>query len=194
MAKVKFKRFLSDNDLENVNIEDGSFIVTKDGTSYIDYVDERVPFGGTSDDEMSDTSINSVKNKVIKSYVDSEIDNASDEISNLRSYSTTEVDTGKTWIDGKPIYRKVFTGTTATTIDVSSLNIDTGFVDMSHSYFYWSYRYTPVQVTTTSSQNWGTYMAGVYFNSTKTTITLERGTNISISEYIITIEYTKTTD
>ena len=26
------------------------------------------------------------------------------------TYSTTETDTGKTWIDGKPIYRKVFDG------------------------------------------------------------------------------------
>lgn len=74
MAKVKFKRFLSDGDLDNVAIEDGSFIVTKDGTSYVDYVDERVAFGGTPDTEMSDESINSVQNKIIKSYVDNEVD------------------------------------------------------------------------------------------------------------------------
>lgn len=29
----------------------------------------------------------------------------------VEDYSTTEIDTGKTWIDGKPIYRKVITGT-----------------------------------------------------------------------------------
>lgn len=73
MAKVKFKRFLSDGDLDNVSIEDGSFIVTKDGTSYVDYVDERVAFGTTPDTEMSDESIHTVQNKVIKSYVDSEV-------------------------------------------------------------------------------------------------------------------------
>jgi len=28
------------------------------------------------------------------------------------TYSTSEVNTGKTWIDGLPIYRRVFTGTT----------------------------------------------------------------------------------
>lgn len=28
----------------------------------------------------------------------------------VEDYSTTEIDTGKTWIDGKPIYRKVITG------------------------------------------------------------------------------------
>ena len=31
----------------------------------------------------------------------------------VESYSTDEIDTGKVWVDGKPIYRKVFTGTTA---------------------------------------------------------------------------------
>jgi len=33
--------------------------------------------------------------------------NATD-IENLQTYSTSEVNTGKVWIDGKPIYRKVF--------------------------------------------------------------------------------------
>lgn len=48
-------------------------------------------------------------------------------------YSTTEQDTGKTWIDGKPIYRKVITKDVVVTsasqtsyviADISSLNID----------------------------------------------------------------------
>lgn len=34
-----------------------------------------------------------------------------DVVSEMESYSTAETDTGKTWIDGKRIYRKVFTGT-----------------------------------------------------------------------------------
>ena len=87
MAKVKFKRFLSDSDLEREPIEEGSFIVTKDGTSYVDFNNERVAFGGTSDIEMSDESINSVQNKVIKSYVDdvkSDLQNAQTDISNLQ--------------------------------------------------------------------------------------------------------------
>lgn len=33
----------------------------------------------------------------------------------LDSYSTNEVKTNKKWINGKPIYRKVFTGTTPST-------------------------------------------------------------------------------
>ena len=74
MAKVKFKRFLSDGDLDDVAVEDGSFIVTKSGTSYVDYADGRVAIGGTADTEMSDESVNSVQNKVVKEYVDNEVD------------------------------------------------------------------------------------------------------------------------
>ena len=33
----------------------------------------------------------------------------------LGEYSTTEVDTGKKWIDGKTVYRRVFTGTCSNT-------------------------------------------------------------------------------
>lgn len=44
-------------------------------------------------------------------------------------YSTSETRTGKTWIDGKPIYRKVFVGSsekgTQDNVDVSALSIDT---------------------------------------------------------------------
>ena len=36
-------------------------------------------------------------------------------------YSTNEVDTGKTWIDGKPIYRRVFTGTITAAAGVRTL-------------------------------------------------------------------------
>ena len=45
---------------------------------------------------------------------------------NYQIYSTTETRIG-TWINGKPLYRKVITGTTVdgdSTIDISSLNID----------------------------------------------------------------------
>jgi hypothetical protein len=83
MAKVKFKRFLSDSDLNNVSIEDGSFIVTKDGTSYVDYVDERVAFGTTPDTEMSDESIHTVQNRVIKSYVDDEVNGVQDNLNKI---------------------------------------------------------------------------------------------------------------
>lgn len=55
-------------------------------------------------------------------------------ITNNNTYSTDEVLTGKTWVDGKPIYRKVFTELLTTSLvnprqwnnllNVSDLNID----------------------------------------------------------------------
>lgn len=106
------------------------------------------------------------------------------------TYSTNEVDTGLKWIDGKTIYRKVITGSGAGTVSISSLNVDKVFIDMAHSYIHWG-RYTPIQLTTTSATNPGSYMAGVYINSSKTSLTLEAGSNVNVTDYIITLEYTK---
>ena len=48
-----------------------------------------------------------------------------DKITNINTYSTEEVNTGKKWIDGKDIYRKVITQNNANTIDLANLSIDT---------------------------------------------------------------------
>lgn len=71
MAKVQFKRVESVNDLDSIPIEDGNLIITGDGKTYVDYGIERKGIGGTPDNKMSDTSTNSVENKVVKDYVDS---------------------------------------------------------------------------------------------------------------------------
>ena len=70
MAKVLFKRIEDSGNIDNVEVEDGSFIVTGDGKTYIDYGEDRIPTSGTPDSEMSDISRNTVENKVIKEYVD----------------------------------------------------------------------------------------------------------------------------
>ena len=70
MAKVNFKRIQNSSQIDNLPVEDGAFIVTGDGKSYIDYGTDRIPTSGTPDVEMSDTSHNTVENKVIKEYVD----------------------------------------------------------------------------------------------------------------------------
>ena len=40
----------------------------------------------------------------------------------VNDYSTTEIDTGKKWIDGKPIYRKVVSDTTSSSSDQTMLS------------------------------------------------------------------------
>lgn len=70
MASVNFKRRNTVSDLSNIPIEDGNFIITKDGHTFVDFDTDRVSIGGTPDLEMSDSSENSVQNKVVKSYID----------------------------------------------------------------------------------------------------------------------------
>lgn len=64
-----------------------------------------------------------------------------DVVSTMESYSTAETDTGKTWIDGKRIYRKVFTGTfnngTVVSTDLENINEITlfqGFTTFTNGY------------------------------------------------------------
>ena len=70
MAKVNFKRIENSENIDTIDVVDGNFIITGDGKSYIDYGTDRIPTSGTPDTEMSDTSRNTVENKVIKEYVD----------------------------------------------------------------------------------------------------------------------------
>lgn len=102
------------------------------------------------------------------------------EVSKLNSYSTDEINTGKTWIDGKPIYRKVVSGlsvtapadvfTTVVQIENVSTIINSEFIDNSNGLRY------PV-VTLKSGSNIQFY-TGPY--------------TVIVSTVIL--EYTKTTD
>lgn len=53
MAKVSFKRYETDLEAQESDVIDGQLIVTKDGTLYTDYEDERIPLGGGSSSSHS---------------------------------------------------------------------------------------------------------------------------------------------
>ena len=81
----------------------------------------------------------------------------------------------------------------AGSIDISSLNIETGFIDLSHSIAYYNSarRWVPVvETSTTNVQS----QVGAFFNENYTTITAEIGTASILRNVILTIEYTKKTD
>ena len=181
MAKVLFKRIEDSANINNIEIEDGSFIVTGDGKTYVDYGEDRIPTSGTPDTEMSDRSTNTVENNVIKEYVDNKV---------LDIYSTNEVKTNKIWIDGKPIYRKVFSiGSVSTSLDtiidtgITTLNI---LVDVSGSFKRDGYDYLRYDI---SSKYWGE----VSFNANNGKLSLRSDTINYDSGYIV-LEYTKTND
>lgn len=45
MAKVTFVRKPTDEEIQNTEFVDGQFLVSGEGTSYVDYDDKRVPLG-----------------------------------------------------------------------------------------------------------------------------------------------------
>lgn len=106
-------------------------------------------------------------------------------IANNNTYSTDEVLTGKTWIDGKPIYRKVFTGvdvhlTYNTWCDTNKFlyNVDTlidgMFIDSDTHYL-------------------GNYM-GFNINLDRIRVLSSRSSTLDFTGATIILEYTKTTD
>ena len=189
MAKVLFKRIEDSANINNIEIEDGSFIVTGDGKIYVDYGEDRIPTSGTPDTEMSDRSRNTVENNVIKNYVDTNIQDI---------YSTNEIKTHKLSIDNKPISNKTIyvaslPNATSQDIQHNISNVDEIWCDMSNSFIKWN--------TSTGNSPFN-YIGGTSFNSmielraftsTKFTIDTHSTDRSSLSAYI-TINYTKTTD
>jgi hypothetical protein len=123
-----------------------------------------------------------------------------DKINNLKTYSTTETNTGKIWIDGKPIYRTCFYLTNPTLlsnwvlINVSTLNINEytkiyGFSKATND-LQTAIQVIPRVVTDAIA----TYGIGLG-DMSKTEIGIQFGTNYTSIQYIkLIVEYTKTTD
>ena len=108
-------------------------------------------------------------------------------------YSTSEVKTGDVWTDGKPIYRKVLTGTTPSTAGTTlHVSLGTSYVGKIIRLDGMIYRDATAQAP-----------ANYYYNDTNTCTMWLNGTNIDFlvnatdktdKEFFIVVEYTKTTD
>lgn len=107
-------------------------------------------------------------------------------------YSTTEKKTGATWIDGKPIYRRVISGTTPSTSDYTQILSLSGiaFVISSEGYVFDG-------SSTSYCLNW--YISATNFFSTivkndSVYVTMGASTGLKSKSIYIAIEYTKITD
>ena len=101
------------------------------------------------------------------------------------NYSTSEQRIG-TWIDGKPLYRKVYSQNTKSNIDLSSLNFDFIEIEYTHMVVGTSNIYTRTPYYSNSND---------YFNITLTNTSLSIQTNnTTIRNWTVIIKYTKTTD
>lgn len=121
------------------------------------------------------------------------IESEATEILNLyneqNSYSTSEINTGKTWIDGKPIYRKTFTFTNQTfTSGVCNIGYYTS-LKIGPNNFIRAYGVVAFGNT------WITSISSVYASAMAFWVRHEMADqNTSNTDIIVTFEYTKTTD
>ena len=209
MTKVNFKRTLTDDEVNNIELEDGNFIVTAEGTAYVDYNTGRKKLGVGDKEYIYFTESTTLNDLVIKSNLlgnNSKIDaseiaiiNSDNIVKDLDDYlkesskfsTTEETFTGKYWIDGKPIYRKVWTiGASSTlnqdiSISAPITNLDK-VVDFRGGVYFENY-YVP----------WNFYN---WANTTFSYIAFYRNGNISyriaraISSANFIVEYTKTSE
>lgn len=107
-------------------------------------------------------------------------------------YSTTETLTNKIWEDGKPVYRKVFKGTSTATFSTGLTSVDNVIkMDMliresgtSHGW-----RNLPWLFNTTSTS----WLGGFYFNTSTGKIAFQVGSDLgAIDRFVLIMEYTKT--
>lgn len=112
-------------------------------------------------------------------------------IGKVANYSTTETPTGGTWIDGKPIYRKVIQFNSETTIDDGGTNFTLASLGLSNIDNIFSvYAFNTTGSKTTKRRF--TYVSLYWINDT--TLQFRAASGI-VSYYLgLVIEYTKTTD
>jgi hypothetical protein len=110
--------------------------------------------------------------------------------SNQAVYSTAETATGNTWIDGKPIYRRVIQFTNATTGTVLNATLTSNYISSITSMF-GSLRYVGAIVPLPTT-NWFSLAYQTNINVVATGLAIELGTSIPTanSGHVI-IEYTK---
>ena len=112
-------------------------------------------------------------------------------------YSTTETNRGKTWIDGKPIYRKVLSDETRVSSGNTKINHNISnlkyIISFTGSFDFGGAEQIPIfGMSCTSSSAWDVSVTGI----SSTQINITAGTSISNARmiYRFVIEYTKTTD
>lgn len=108
----------------------------------------------------------------------------------VESYSTSEVNTGQTWIDGKPIYKKVInTGnmTSAVSHGISNLDWVISIYGVAKTN---DNNYLPINFANPNGLN---YQLSAYIQGGGN-VGLNKGSGFTISSSYLIVEYTKTTD
>ena len=126
--------------------------------------------------------------------VQSNLNTTNQNIENLTTYSTTEEEVVGTWIDGKPIYRKVVVENVSNFSDTLNIDLGTSNVDVfiDGKVLINTADFTAIDHTATStSYNMARWVFNKSTNEVQIYNNLQGGITGTI--YVI-IEYTKTTD
>ena len=141
--------------------------------------------------------------KVLNSYTESNEDTYScNYVNGLETYSTDETRIG-TWIDGKPIYRKVITAQMATAGGTTTINLANYGIDASNVKRYEIYANSSTDSIIMAINPLWTTMTGaiqcrclLYYGGGSSELRLVNASGVNLSSYTATVilEYTKTTD
>ena len=110
-------------------------------------------------------------------------------VNKLNTYSTDEIRVG-TWIDGKPIYRKVFNrGNDLSSFNHNIANVDLIWIDSAHSI---RKHLSGNMFNIVGGTNDSAIKLVIYVNDTE--VHIDNIGGLSPSEIYIALEYTKTND
>ncbi len=159
-------------------------------------IQDTAPASPEEDDLWIDTSEpEEMQEAIVNEYSTSTSDTYScDYINDLLTYSTTEINTGKTWIDGKPIYRKVIN--VGSLPNASSIDISTDIFSAENKFI--------TQIYCIGASNQGEFLkipyygdannyVNIYVSSTHKIVIATGSDRSRFTGYVI-VEYTKTTD
>ena len=132
-----------------------------------------------------DTGTKKITKANLLKEVTNSIETINTKLTNLGNYSTEEKVIG-IWIDGKPVYRKVYSQSNIANINLTDLNYD--YIHIVNSTLTVSdYRRNPYYTSSTD------YFR-VLINNGKKLIAESSAVSSSISNWTTILEYTKTTD
>lgn len=181
------------------------------GETYIDYNGERISTGsGNSIHIGADTpendatqiwidptdTVTNIGTEVVNNLDGDETHMAPSvhAIKSANTYSTEEVKTGDTWIDGRPIYRKVIqqnvSDTTDGNIPIDITGVNDIWINTSKTFFKWSSFPWAVPIFYQTSSNY----LSLYINDTNIKYYGKLSNYNLTGTLYITLEYTKTTD
>ena len=147
------------------------------GTDYEEFIGTQAEW-----DALSQSEKNKYDGKIVNITDDAEG-------SNIDYYSTSEVKTNKVWINGKPIYRKIFSfdnWVDDTRIDVSNLNID----EIVTLHAVWCRN----NIWFEAPYGTPTFYSDLFYNTTNGLIIFEGNLTHAGAKNRTIVEYTKSTD